>query len=1013
MTGASGIGKSCLVASVLTNEAYRNFFKSTCGINAVVWIDTFGSNDVAGVRKKMLEMASSMVNAKKRSSKGFPPFYNITQMLRYFRLKQKQRILFVLDHVHDWQLIDELEGKKEETAIVDNNGQNNQGDGNEEEEKEEDLLSICAIFLPEANAEARKECLQIEKLSNDQTSQVLASQYSLKNTIKDEKIKRLAKICRGNHLLIGEIADRLNGANSLDEADRELQQVRSDLEMAAPSDDGQLISQFYANFLAKIDTILLKNFSAFLLFKPGEPVSVNDLMVLWGFTGDVDALERTLQYCSFFEKRGLIRKIRVANNHSNTNTNSSSSDRFYFINRFLYKTAWQFMLDHLELADDDDSKKKILLKIATGHCCSDGTNVKANCDIFIHCCNTSSNANLLQRFVSELDVADLVWICKQGSKLSKNVPFLLHLYQQQQEEGGETLSSTKNDQNLNKPWQRQMVYRILKKINDHHDIGPIIKAIEPESRQSLMKAIFDDFNLGNGRVDKKLMRLVLKFKVENTQQNLIDQILLQRDRLAVIIARNDLNQLQQHFQSTISSSFEQQPSFEPMVKLIVRMGRIEMLKLVGEVFSKDRLADIGQEGKEETLFSIACANGHLEIVNYLYTLSSECLRWRNDSDQTLLMIAAEAGHTSVVRFLAELDPEMVEIETSSNQGKISALGFAAMNGHLETVKYLVEKCQDAFSYSSKGNSMIYAAEGGHLKTVQYLLDQFPEMNIAPVLTAALLNGQQETALHLIGRNKQLIGQQLGPMKWSPLSVAVVECDLDLVMDIYKMAPESIKLRDNAGWSPLMSAVNASAPLEIVAFLYDMDDDQVRSIDGNGKTALMLAAQNCDLDMVEFLYDKFPEAVEICDQAGDTPLMKAAFTSDDETSVKSLQVVEFLYDKYPKAATITNMYEQSALVLAAWKANLDVVEFLLGKFGKAIGDNYGKSGGGGGGDEPYGVALSTVLRYAKSALVEPGDEEHRMKRDIIVDVLTRLMRPKTTRSNSNNRTESAISFDVEI
>jgi hypothetical protein len=98
---------------------------------------------------------------------------------------------------------------------------------------------------------------------------------------------------------------------------------------------------------------------------------------------------------------------------------------------------------------------------------------------------------------------------------------------------------------------------------------------------------------------------------------------------------------------------------------------------------------------------IACANGHLEILQYLHTHRTE------GCTQDALDYASEGGHVDIVQFLTEHRRE---------GGTCCAMDFAAGYGHLKVVQYL-------HHFRSEGcstDAMDSAAENGHLEVLEWL-----------------------------------------------------------------------------------------------------------------------------------------------------------------------------------------------------------------------------------------------------------------------------------------------------
>jgi hypothetical protein len=134
----------------------------------------------------------------------------------------------------------------------------------------------------------------------------------------------------------------------------------------------------------------------------------------------------------------------------------------------------------------------------------------------------------------------------------------------------------------------------------------------------------------------------------------------------------------------------------------------------------------------------AVTNGDLVGLKYLIELCNA----RDDvitNRNTYLIIAAQMGHLRIVEHLRfkyvnnkTIDSEYIDI----------ALYYAASNGHLEIVKFLIEKC-DAEKYGHHYNEMLIgSAECGHLEVVEFLLkcaSKFTDVTMNSAIYSAMHN----------------------------------------------------------------------------------------------------------------------------------------------------------------------------------------------------------------------------------------------------------------------------------
>ena len=108
-----------------------------------------------------------------------------------------------------------------------------------------------------------------------------------------------------------------------------------------------------------------------------------------------------------------------------------------------------------------------------------------------------------------------------------------------------------------------------------------------------------------------------------------------------------------------------------------------------------------------------CAkNGHLHIVKYLVEQGQDI----HKDDEAVLRYSAWYGHLDVVKYCVEKHNADIHAQDDF------ALIYSAQGGHLEVVKYLVEK-HNADIHAKDDFALRYSAQGGHLEVVKYLVEK--------------------------------------------------------------------------------------------------------------------------------------------------------------------------------------------------------------------------------------------------------------------------------------------------
>ncbi len=108
---------------------------------------------------------------------------------------------------------------------------------------------------------------------------------------------------------------------------------------------------------------------------------------------------------------------------------------------------------------------------------------------------------------------------------------------------------------------------------------------------------------------------------------------------------------------------------------------------------------------------------------------------------------------------------------------------------------------------------------------------------------------------------------------TPLHLAITEEKTDLVKKLLEKGAH-LEAKDDYGYTPLLEAVNASAPEEIIDLLLEQGAD-VNAVEEDKKCVLHLAARNNDKGMMRKMIER-GVSVDAKDKAGWTPLHETAY-----------------------------------------------------------------------------------------------------------------------------------------
>ena len=184
-----------------------------------------------------------------------------------------------------------------------------------------------------------------------------------------------------------------------------------------------------------------------------------------------------------------------------------------------------------------------------------------------------------------------------------------------------------------------------------------------------------------------------------------------------------------------------------------------------------------------------------------------------------LITAAESNRLKEVEALLQqpLDPDILD-----SSGMWNAIHAAAIYGHLEVVRLLVEAGADKESEMDDGpNALQLAAQNGHLEVVQFLLE-------AGASKDAAATGDR-SALHMAAQNGH---------------ARVVELLLEWAVDKDAMA---------AHGQTALHLASFFGHLEVVRLLAEAGS-AINAVRADGETALHVAAEGGHFEVVRFLFE---------------------------------------------------------------------------------------------------------------------------------------------------------------
>jgi ankyrin repeat protein len=213
---------------------------------------------------------------------------------------------------------------------------------------------------------------------------------------------------------------------------------------------------------------------------------------------------------------------------------------------------------------------------------------------------------------------------------------------------------------------------------------------------------------------------------------------------------------------------------------------------------------------------------------------------------TTLFEAAERGDVAGVRALLREKPRMVD-ETDGRT--LSALHYAASEGHTEVVRVLLDGGANARVSALGGMTPLFlAAAGGHAETTKLLVERGADTNARSPwnpLRVAAGEGHLEVVRTLLSLGADPEGHNIPPLMAAASSGHVA------IMELLVKAGAKINRVTLDDFSSALTVAAARGQVEAVEWLVSHGAN-VNHDDMHGRTALMLAEENGHPTIVEML-----------------------------------------------------------------------------------------------------------------------------------------------------------------
>lgn len=348
-------------------------------------------------------------------------------------------------------------------------------------------------------------------------------------------------------------------------------------------------------------------------------------------------------------------------------------------------------------------------------------------------------------------------------------------------------------------------------------------------------------------------------------------------------------------------------------------GRFKVVQLVCSKYP-DLINGVSRSGLTPALGS--ALGGHIDIFDYLEKQGSN-MKVLTCEGSTALHEAAYAGQLPMVKYLCLRFPYMQEMR---NERSFLPYHFAAQEGHLEILKFLLPEKLDQLKTTNEEQTILHlAAYNGMINVVKFICLKIPvllpckDTDGATALHYAARGGSIEALEYLI--EKGLDPRAVTGSGSTILHLAAFDGNLDMVKYICDKFPDIAGHLDTSGHNAAHYAAGSGEVEVLLCILQYGVSPMIRA--ENGSSLLMKAAGGGKMAMVKYLCTEYPDMVSLKDKLGCDMLHYAACGGD---------VGILGYGIEAGIHPMTQSFEQhSVLHVATFHRNFDAVRFLCESF----------------------------------------------------------------------------------